>query len=103
MGVRPSGYAWMGLAAYVAAVDILLLKAKKSRGHPYCSMSEGFGDALAHPIRRWLVIMVWAIVTLHLFGPVLPGSDRLSKYDPIGRLARILVDEKSSAIVANRI
>lgn len=89
--MRPAGWAWIALAGYVAVVDSLLLRKHKKYGLPYCSMSEAFGDALRHPVRRWPVTTVWTILTLHLFGCLLPGPPGFwSAIDPISYLARAI-------------
>jgi hypothetical protein len=85
MKIRPGGWAWFGLAAGVAAVDFVLIETDHE------TMSEVFGDALKHPVHRWPVILVWAGLTLHLFGNLLPSWLRpLKKLDPISNLARAL-------------
>lgn len=89
MRLRPSGWAWFGLASYVAVVDAILLRLKKTHGEPYCSMSEGFGDALAHPAKRWPVIAIWSILTVHLFGHFIPQRlEKIKSLDPLGFIAR---------------
>ena len=95
MRIRPSGLAWFGLVVYVSIVDILLLKKKQSVGQPYCSMSEAFGDALRHPRKRWPIISIWGILTVHLFGVLIPSRfDFVKKLDPIGVLARKITKER---------
>jgi hypothetical protein len=84
----------MGLAAYVAAIDSLLLVMKRHRGQPYCSMSEGFGDALRHPIKRWPVIAVWSFLTVHLFGNSLPIPEPVRRLDPLGAISRLISPEE---------
>ena len=88
MKLRPSGWAWFGLVVYVTGVDIFLLKLKKKRGHPYRSMSEAFGEALHHPVKKFPIIICWIILTLHLFGTLIPKRfEKLKNLDPIGFIA----------------
>ncbi len=89
--LRPGGWAWVGLAFYVTIVDVVLIKLHQKHGQPYTSMSEVFGDGVKHPINRWPLMLTWTLITLHLFGHLIP--DRFSafkKLDPIGFLARLL-------------
>jgi len=89
MKIRPSGVAWFGLVVYISIVDIFLLKKKQLIGSPYCSMSEAFGDALQHPKKRSPIILIWSIITIHLFGVLLPSKFKfLKKLDPISFIAR---------------
>ena len=89
--IRPAGWAWIGLVAYVAVVDTILLRLHRKRGLPYCTLSEAFGDALKHPIKRFPLIFAWFLLTLHLFGCLIPERfNFLKKLDPIGYLARLL-------------
>jgi hypothetical protein len=95
--LRPAGMAWVGLAAYVTVIDVLLLRAKKNHGYPYCSMSESFGDALRHPWKRWPVITAWLVITLHLFGHFVPKRFEIIKsLDPLGWIARKIAFEVES-------
>ena len=83
--LRPGGWCWVGLAGSVTAADVLLIRFGKA------TMSEVFGDALKHPGRRWLVLSAWAVLTLHLFGNILPRiAHPIKRFDPIGAVARII-------------
>jgi len=84
--VRRGGWGWIGLAVYVAAVDVWLIRARRP------TLSQVFGDALKHPARRWPVVVAWVAITLHLFGELIPPRLRsaLSPIDPIGALARAI-------------
>ena len=83
--IRPGGWAWIGLASGITITDIGLIVAKKE------TMSEIFGTALLHPIKRWPVIAAWSIVTLHLFGNLLPPFCRiLKRLDPISGSAQLV-------------
>lgn len=82
--IRPGGWAWIGLTGYVLVADGALIKSDNS------TMSEVFGDALKHPRRRWPVMLAWSLLTLHLFGNLLPRwFEPLKKLDPIGWVARL--------------
>lgn len=70
----PGALAWLGLAAYVVGVDAaLILNGKKT-------MSQVFEGTLRDPVRKYPVVVAWAIVTGHLFTPV---ESRMKKLDPI--------------------
>lgn len=87
--VRPGTWGWAGLAFYVLIIDTILLRLKKSKGNPYCSLSEVFGDSLKHPRNRWPIIVIWLLLTAHLFGNLVPSRlEFVKKMDPIGFLAR---------------
>jgi len=66
---HPATYAWAGLAFYVLAADVALIKSER------LTMSSVFRDARYHPYKRWPVTLSWAVLTLHLFTK--------TKYDPI--------------------
>ncbi len=54
------------------------------------TMTQVFGEALEHPLRRWPTTLAWSLTTAHLFGRYLP--ERLHKYDPfmlVGYLAAL--------------
>lgn len=88
MKLKPSGLAWIGLVLYVTIIDILLLRLKKQKGYPYRSMSEAFGEALRHPVKRLPIIISWVVLTLHLFGTLIPKRfSKLKNLDPIGFIA----------------
>lgn len=87
---RPGFYAWMGMIGFAGFADYWLIR------HGDATMSAVWGDAIAHPARRWPLLLGWVILTLHLFGRILPGSlQPLSKYDPIGLLARKIAEAPS--------
>lgn len=93
--IKPCGWAWAGLVGYVTVVDVILIRLEKNYGHPFNSMSEGFGRSLRHPIRRWPVVAAWVAVTTHLFGTLIPKRFDFLKYvDPIGIIARFLGGSK---------
>lgn len=50
-------WGWLGLAIYVATYDALARE----------TLSRAFYRSIEHPKRRWLTIVVWVMVTLHLF------------------------------------
>jgi hypothetical protein len=74
--MRPSGKAWIGLAAGVAAYDALC-----PRGE---TLSEGIDAALERPIGRYLAIGAVAVTSAHLLN-ILPN-----KIDPIQRFVQLL-------------
>ena len=84
--MRWGAWGWAGLAVYVAAVDVVLIRKQRP------TLSEVFGDAVSHPVRRWPVVVAWVAITLHLFGELIPDRLRsaLSPIDPIGALARAI-------------
>lgn len=67
MKLRTSTKGWLGLAAYVAAWDLLAPE----------TLSVGFADAVHHPRRRWQVLAAWAFITAHLFCVLPPQVDPL--------------------------
>lgn len=69
MKLRPSTKGWLGLAAYVAAWDLLAPE----------TLSQGFEDAWRHPKRRWQVVAAWVFITAHLFVVLPPRLDPLRK------------------------
>lgn len=83
---RPGFCGWLGLVTYVIVVDSLLIKYHKK------TLSEVMGDALLHPAKRIPLLTLWVILTLHLFGTLMPDKLRgfLGHYDPIGLAARKL-------------
>jgi len=94
MKLKPSGMAWAGLVVYVTMIDIFLLKMKQKKGYPYRSMSEAFGEALNHPVKRFPIIFSWAVLTLHLFGTFIPEKFyRIKKLDLIGFIANVVASE----------
>lgn len=84
--LRPAGYAWLGLTVYVLASDTLLVVQERRGKADYYTMSSSFRYALAHPVRRWPVILMWLILTFHLFDFFFPPSIR--RFEPVGALGR---------------
>lgn len=83
--IRPGGYAWIGLAGGVFLADLILIQSGQD------TMSEVFGGALKHPVKRWPVSVAWVVLTLHLFGNLLPRiASPIKRFDPIGAVARLL-------------
>lgn len=81
--VKPGGWCWLIMATQVSAMDFWLIYKQKS------TMSEVFGAALRHPLRRWPIILSWTILTLHLFSCIMPiWMTKLKHIDPIGIAAR---------------
>lgn len=76
---RVSGaWGWLGLAGFVFAYDTIVL------AHGQETLTSAFGRAMQHPVRRWPVVALWGVTTLHLFG-VLPRSA-----DPFHLYAKVL-------------
>lgn len=89
MALRPGGWAWVGLATGVIATDAVLIASKNA------TMSEVFGDTLKHPIKKWPVLAAWLILTLHLFGNLMPKPlEAIKRYDPIRFVAHLLTPRK---------
>lgn len=72
--LTPGGKAWIGLTAYVVAYDAYAVASKND------TLSTAFYQSVAHPKKRWPVIVVWVYLTCHLF-KIVP-----EKYDPLRRL-----------------
>lgn len=72
----PAIIAWAGLTAYIAVADGVLISARSS------TMSTAFRTAATHPVRRWPITALWAVVTIHLFCNW--------KHDPISAVGRRL-------------
>lgn len=74
----------MGVTGSIIVIDSVLIRTNNP------TLSEVFGDALKHPIKRWPVIVTWGLVTSHLFGEMMPEPlrSKLGPYDPIGYVAR---------------
>lgn len=81
MRIRHGGWAWIGLTAYIIAVDAWLIR------HNHDTMSIVFGDAILNPRKSKLIITLWVLITLHLFANILHIPEEWTKYDPIGWLA----------------
>lgn len=84
--LRPGGWGWVGVVAYVAVIDGLLIARKRE------TLSEVFGAALLHPWKRLPVLAVWAVLTAHLFAELMPEwlRVRFKKVDPISGLAKLV-------------
>lgn len=90
--MRPGAWAWLGLGAYIIAVDTGLLwhNKKKQEKETYVTMSGVFADCIQNSKARWPIIVCWSTMTLHLFKPYLPKE--LRKLDPITYLSDTLYD-----------
>lgn len=63
----PASFAWIGLVIYVVSVDATLIVYERKGFKRSYTMSTAFRNALSHPWKRWPVIIVWSLLTLHLF------------------------------------
>lgn len=48
---------WLVMFCYIVAWDIYAPE----------TLSDAFYNAFQHPLHKWWVIAVWAVITLHLF------------------------------------
>lgn len=71
MALKSGTKAWMGLATYVAAWDIWAVHSGRE------TLSMAFYKGLAHPVKRWRVVLLWTYVTAHLFSWIPPRWDPL--------------------------
>ena len=62
---------WLGLVAYVAIFDLVAGYTNRE------TLSGAFYRAFLHPRQRWIVIVAWVYLTLHLFA-ILPA-----RFDPL--------------------
>jgi hypothetical protein len=53
--------AWLGVLCYVVAYDAWAMI------HGRETLSHSYYRAIQHPLRRWPTVLVWAVLTLHLF------------------------------------
>ncbi len=88
MRLRPGGWCWVGLGGGIVAADAILIWTDNP------TMSQVFGQALEHPLRKWPVMFGAGVVVAHLFGRYIPT--RLHPFDPIGQLARRAPRSRSS-------
>lgn len=79
--ISPAGWCWGGLVGYVLIADSFLIKKSKSGQTHYYTMSTAFRESLAHPIKRWPIMMLWGLLTFHLFDFFFP--DKVKQYEPI--------------------
>lgn len=86
MLLRPAGKAWLGLTIYVLAADTYLITQEFNGKTNYYTMSSSFRYALSHPIARWPVILIWLLLTFHLFDFFFP--EQVRRYEPIGLVGR---------------
>lgn len=81
---------WTGLALYVLAYDTWALATRRD------TLSTVFRRSVAHPIRRWPVILTCAVTILHLFGRLPDWIDPFHQYGTllarVSRRERIVLD-----------
>lgn len=69
-----AGWGWAGLAVYVLAYDTWALARRRD------TLSTVFRRSLAHPIRRWPVVVTSGITILHLYGRIPAFMDPFHQY-----------------------
>jgi len=73
-------WGWLLLLAVVVAWDVVALRTEKVD-----TLSGAFYKALQSPVRRWPTVLVWAVLTMHLF----QWPKFLKRLDPFQFLERI--------------
>lgn len=63
--------AWAGLLAYVIAYDLWAMTQGRE------TLSASYYRAIQHPLRRWPTVLLWLVLTLHLFR-IIP-----ERFDPL--------------------
>jgi hypothetical protein len=86
MKLRPAGYCWLGLTVYVVGADTFLVLQEHRGKADYYTMSSAFRYSLAHPVKRWPVILMWLFLTFHLFDFFFPPQIR--RFEPVGACGR---------------
>ena len=89
---KPASYAWTGLVGYVIAADVVLVTFERKGLEGFGTMSSAFRDSLAHPVKRWPVIVAWGLLTFHLFDFFFP--ERVRRVEP-GRACVRLIEQIS--------
>lgn len=84
--LKPATWAWVGLVVYIVSADTFLLVQEFNNKENYYTMSSCFRYALKHPLRRWPVIIIWLMLTFHLFDFFFP--ERVRRFEPIGAVGR---------------
>lgn len=79
-------WGWAGLVAYIAVYDTWALL------HDDDTLTAAFARALAHPLQRWPVVVVWSATTLHLFGRL--------PFDPLHGYASVMRNHSRNALLA---
>jgi len=84
--MRAGAWGWVGLWGYIVTYDAWLIRRRKA------TLSEVFGEAVRHPVKRWPVMVAWVAVTLHLFSELIPEpmKRRLAPIDPIAAMGRLI-------------
>lgn len=68
---------WGLLAGYIGLYDTWALRTGRE------TLSSAFGRTIRHPVKRWPILVVYTVITLHLFDRLPPWLDPLHQY---GRL-----------------
>jgi hypothetical protein len=88
MKLRPAGYAWLNLTIYVVVTDVFLVIQEARGKENYYTMSSAFRYALMHPVKRWPIILIWFMVTFHLFDFFFP--EKVRRFEPLGMAGRLV-------------
>ena len=80
-------WGWAALAGYIAAYDTWALKTGRE------TLSSAFGRSLRHPIKRWPTLLLYGIVSLHLFNRLPEWLDPLHQYGRVIGKPRIVFAE----------
>ncbi len=92
---KPASIAWAGLVGYVVTADVVLVTFERKGAERFGTMSAAFRDSLAHPIKRWPVIVAWGLLTFHLFDFFFP--ERVRRVEP-GRACVRLIEQILTAL-----
>ena len=92
---KPASYAWTGLVGYVIVADVVLVTFERKGLEGFGTMSSAFRDSLAHPVKRWPVIVAWGLLTFHLFDFFFP--ERVRRVEP-GRACVRLIEQILTAL-----
>lgn len=77
-------WGWVILAGYIAAYDTWAMKTGRE------TLSSAFGRSIRHPIKRWPTLLVYGVVSLHLFNRLPVWLDPLHQYGRVIGRPRIV-------------